>query len=186
MQRWTTVAVGLVFAGIVGTILFKGRAPAEKPPSGHSSASSPVKSAAPPASASSAALAAADAGGSGERGFDTLPDGKPVPELPASAPKAVSFGVILFMYQGSQAAPKDAPTKEQALERARAVIAEAKKDFGEAVKKGDRGSTSDAGRIPRGVLEPALEFALFSLEKNGISDEPIDTPRGFWVLKRTE
>lgn len=189
MQRWTTVAVGLVFAGIVGVILFKGRTVPEKRPSALSSASAPAKTAAPRASASSSvssSIPAEDAGTSGERGFDTLPDGRPVPDLPASAPKAVSFGVILFMYQGSQSAPKDAPTKEQALERARAAIADAKKDFGEAVKKGDRGSTADAGRIPRGVLEPAVEYALFSLEKNGVSAEPIDTPRGFWVMKRTE
>jgi len=109
--------------------------------------------------------------------------GKP---LPAGAPATVSFGVVLFTYQGVQFAPTGARTKEEALEKAKGVVEDAKKDFAEAVKKGDRGSTADAGRIPRGVLEPELELVLFTLDKGAVHPEPIDTPRGYWVVRRVE
>lgn len=106
--------------------------------------------------------------------------------MPSGAPATVSFGVVLFTYQGVQFAPPGARSKAEALEKAKAAVEEAKKDFAEAVKKGDRGSTADAGRIPRGVLEADLELVLFSLDKGGVHPEPIDTPRGFWVVRRVE
>ena len=43
----------------------------------------------------------------------------------------------------------------------------------------------NAGRMPRGMLEPAPEFVLFSLPKDGVSD-PVDTPRGYWIVRRIE
>jgi parvulin-like peptidyl-prolyl isomerase len=43
----------------------------------------------------------------------------------------------------------------------------------------------DAGTIPRGVLEPTVEYALFTLKPGDVSD-PIDTPRGFWIVRRIE
>jgi hypothetical protein len=58
------------------------------------------------------------------------------------------------------------------------------RDFDEAVKKGDHGSMADAGSIPRGVLEPALEYALFTLKKGEVYGEPLDAPRGYWVIRR--
>ena len=116
-------------------------------------------------------------------GDDTADGGS---KLPGSALGTVSFGVILFTYQGAQLAPANARTKAEALEKAKGVVDEAKKDFAEAAKKGDKGSTADAGRIPRGVLEPDVELALFSLEKGAVHPEPIDTPRGYWVLRRVE
>jgi parvulin-like peptidyl-prolyl isomerase len=39
--------------------------------------------------------------------------------------------------------------------------------------------------MPRGVLEPALEYTLFTLPVGGVSD-PLETPRGYWIAKRTE
>ena len=106
--------------------------------------------------------------------------------LPSGAPGTVSFGVVLFTYQGVQFAPPGARTKAEALEKAKAAVADAQTDFAEAVKKGDRGSTADAGRIPRGVLEADLEFVVFSLAKGAVHPEPIDTPRGFWVVRRVD
>ena len=47
------------------------------------------------------------------------------------------------------------------------------------------GMKGTAGRIPRGMLEPAPEYVLFSLPKDGVS-EPVDTPRGFWIVHRIE
>jgi len=115
-----------------------------------------------------------------------LPDGRKVPELPADAPKAVSFAVVLVAYRGAEGAPHDARDKASALAKAKELLPDARRDFGEAVKKGDPGSTAQAGRMPRDVLEPGLEYVLFTLKKGEVYGEPIDTPRGYWILKRVE
>jgi len=115
-----------------------------------------------------------------------LPDGRKVPELPADAPKTVSFAVVLIAYRGAEGAPSDARDKTAALTKAKELLPEARRDFDEAVKKGDPGSTSQAGTMPRDVLEPGLEYLLFTLKKGEVYGEPIDTPRGYWILKRTD
>jgi hypothetical protein len=188
MQRTTLVAAGLfVVLGIVALVL--GRAGGQKAPS---PAEQPTASASvavpspPPSAAPSTPLAANEIDAEPSSGFDTLPDGRHVPELPATAPTSLSFGVVLFSYAGAQAAPEASRSKEEAKQRAASVIEDAKRDFKTAVSKGDRGSTADAGRIPRGVLEPAVEYALFSLEKGAVHPEPVDTPRGYWVLRRND
>ena len=117
---------------------------------------------------------------------NVMPDGKLVPELPADAPKSVSFGVVLLTYRGAEGAPADARAKDAALTRAKELIETAQHDFADAVKKGDRGSTAEAGTMPRGVLEPNLEYVLFTLKKGEVYAQPIDTPRGYWVLRRTQ
>jgi hypothetical protein len=61
----------------------------------------------------------------------------------------------------------------------------AKTDWKGAVKAGDVGSSEDIGRIPRGVLDRTTELSVFSLEKDAIS-EPLETPRGYWIVKRVE
>lgn len=113
-----------------------------------------------------------------------LPPG--VSPLPEGAPSAVTFGVILISYSGAEDAPASAQPKPQALERAKALLEEARTNFAAAASKGDTGSTADAGRLPRGVLEPAVEHALFTLQPGGVSAEPIDTPRGYWIMKRIQ
>jgi len=115
----------------------------------------------------------------------TLPDGTVPPALTATAPKSVVFGVILVQYKGAQGAPANARSREEALKLANQIAADAKTDFKAAVAKGDKGSMDNAGRMPRGMLEPAPEYVLFSLPKDGVS-EPVDTPRGFWIVKRIE
>ncbi|HEY4104989.1 MAG TPA: peptidylprolyl isomerase [Polyangiaceae bacterium] len=119
-------------------------------------------------------------------GFETFPDGGKVPELPNSAPAEVSFGVVQFTYQGAQFAGSDARSKEQARQKAESALELAKHDFAAAVAKGDRGSTADAGRIPRGVLEPPIEYVLFMLDKGTVDPMVVDTPRGFWILRRND
>jgi hypothetical protein len=171
-----------VFAVIVGLLIVKGRTPALRPKP--ASSVSGVKSAAAPASVLAAKTA--EPGAITRDAFDTLPNGAPVPELPNGAPKSVTFGVILLAYQGAQGAPADAPTKDRARDRARAMLPEAIQDFSEAAKKGDHGSQAEAGRVPRGVLEPAIEYVLFTLEKGTVYPEPLDTPRGFWLIKRID
>ena len=69
---------------------------------------------------------------------------------------------------------------------AKRLAADAKANFEEAVKKGDPGSNADAGSVPRGVLEPVLEYVLFSMKKGEISSDPIDTPRGYWIVRRNQ
>jgi hypothetical protein len=183
MQRWTSVLVGLLVAvGLVFVFIKAG--PPRAAPKPKASASTSASAEAPPMPVPSGSAV----------GELAIPDLEPVGEdngdsgskLPGSAPAAVSFGVILFTYQGAQFAPANARTKQEALAKAKEIIEDAKKDFADAVKKGDKGSTADAGRIPRGVLEPDVELALFSLEKGAVHPEPIDTPRGYWVLRRVE
>lgn len=189
MQRWTFAAFGALFAAAIVVVLLQARGPVVTPPPVESASTQP--SATPPP-----ALTAADAGaeatgttggGSADAGgFNLLPNGKPVPPLPATAPKSVGFGAILFAYEGAQSAPKSAPSKQKARERAEKLIELAKKDFDDAVKHGDPGSTADAGHIPRGVLEPAAQYILFTLPKGHVYEKPIDTPRGYWIVRRND
>lgn len=185
MQRWTSVVLGLLAAAalIVGVVM-AGRGTARVGAESAGSASAAVPDEPPPAAPSASDDGAEETPPALEPGPEATADGGT--PLPASAPTAVHFGVVLFTYQGVQFAPKNARTKAEALTLAQGIIAEAKKDFAEAVKKGDRGSTADAGRIPRGVLEPEVEYALFTLDKGAVHSEPLDTPRGFWVVRRNE
>jgi hypothetical protein len=127
-----------------------------------------------------------------DAGGGLLLSGEAPPALPADAPKSVVFGVVLVTYRGAQG-PPGAPripatvrSREAALTLAKELAELAKTDFKAAVAKGDKpGSMENAGRLPRGVLEPAPEYVLFSLAKGAVS-EPVDTPRGYWVVQRIE
>jgi len=191
MQRSTVGLIGLAFlAALFGVVLSCHDGPKKRP---HAGAAKPTTSASAAVSASSSPVLA-DAGVDSDaaaatfvtEGFETFPDGGKVPELPNSAPQELSFGVVQFVYQGSQFAASDARTKEQARQKAESVLELAKHDFAAAASKGDRGSTSDAGRIPRGVLEPPVEYVLFTLDKGSVSPTVIDTPRGFWIVRRND
>ena len=143
-------------------------------PAGSSGGPSPEEAPVPP----EALLTGPDAG-------TTLLDGTTAPALAGAAPKSVVFGVILLQYKGAQGAPPGSRSRDAALELARQIAADAKTDFKAALARGDKGSQENAGRMPRGMLEPAPEFVLFSLPKDGVSD-PVDTPRGFWIVHRIE
>jgi hypothetical protein len=119
----------------------------------------------------------------------TLPDGRPVPPLPMSAPRQCRFGVVLVSYAGAQPAagggrPASRSHADAKVLAERLAIA-ATQDFHAAVQQGDPGSADDVGRVKLGILEPAPEYVLFSLPVDGIGG-PIDTPRGYWVVKRLE
>lgn len=120
----------------------------------------------------------------GGPGF-VMPDGHPPPALPESAPRTVRFGVVLVSYAGAEDATRGARTKADALALAETLAAQAKTDFHAAVRRGDDGSTDDVGSMRRGFIEPAPEYVLFTLPVGGVSD-PVDTPRGFWIVKRIE
>ncbi|MDW8247854.1 MAG: hypothetical protein RMJ98_00950 [Myxococcales bacterium] len=177
MQRSTTITLGAFVVGAVGVLLIRGapRPPVVERPTWSATLSVPVPVLIPPLSAPSL----------------TLPESltpTPAPErrsLPANAPKSVRFGVVLVQYRGAQFAPEDAPYKPDALQRARQLAELARKDFKAAVRQGDPGSVEDAGRMVRGILEPAPEVELFSLAPGAVGG-PIDTPRGYWIVRRIE
>ncbi|MEP7051189.1 MAG: hypothetical protein ABJB12_12595 [Pseudomonadota bacterium] len=190
MQRSTAALLGLGFtAALVGLIFATHDAPKKREPMPAKTAPSASASARPVASTS---LPVPDAGVEDAgtvaftEGFETFPDGGKVPDLPDSAPQELSFGVIQFAYQGAQFAGAEARPKDAARARANEILELAKHDFVAAVAKGDRGSTSDAGRIPRGVLEPPVEYVLFLLNKGTVNPAVIDTPRGFWIVRRND
>jgi hypothetical protein len=114
-----------------------------------------------------------------------MPDGTPVPPIQPGSPRAVRFGVVLVAYVGAEDAPRGVRTKHDALELAQKLASQAKTDFHAAVRRGDEGSADDVGSMRRGVLEPAPEYVLFSLAQGAVSD-PVDTPRGYWIIKRNE
>jgi hypothetical protein len=113
-----------------------------------------------------------------------MPDGTPVPPLP-DKPSRLHFGVVLVTYAGAQGAPEHARPQRDAHDIAEKLAADAKTDFHGAVVRGDSGSVDDVGSMPRGVLEPAVEYGIFTLPVGGVSDV-LETPRGYWIVKRTE
>jgi hypothetical protein len=119
----------------------------------------------------------------------TMPDGTPVPQLPMNAPRQVRFGVVLVSYAGAQPSPAGGrvPTRSRAEARALAdkLVPTAQQDFHAAVQQGDAGSTDDIGHIKLGILEPAPEYVLFTLPEGGVGG-PVETPRGYWIVKRLE
>jgi hypothetical protein len=190
MQRSKTIALGLLVVVVIAIAVVVSRSSKPRPsitaPSASARPSASVAVAAPPASASAGEFLLGEPVDGESAGFDILPDGKKAPPLPATAPQSVSFGVVVFSYAGAEFAAPNARTKDQAREKAAAAVADAKSDFSKAVTGGDRGSTASAGRVPRGVLEPAAEYVLFTLPKGEVAPTPVDTPRGYWVVRRND
>lgn len=179
MQRW--IGLGVAFLLMVGAATFAWQRAASTQAGG----AGPVTSVqAPPApSAEVVALPVVPAG-------VEVPSLQPTPTAPEavlgdSAPREVRFGVVLLQYRGAEGASGTARSKAAAETLARELATAAKTDFSAAVARGDAGSVADAGRIPRGVLEQSVEVALFSL-KPGETAGPVDTPRGFWIVRRME
>ena len=114
-----------------------------------------------------------------------LADGTVVPPLGSKAPKEVRFGVVLVTYEGEQGASSKARSRKDAIALATKLSEDAKSDFGGAVRAGDDGSASDVGIVDRNILEPTSEAVLFALPV-GATSGVIDTPRGFWIVKRLE
>ncbi len=134
------------------------------------------------AAANMAALDTSGDGGFALGGLGSLLDAG---GMPSGAPRTVRLGVVLVQYAGAEGAPSSARAKPDALKHAAELAEQAKGDWKAAVKAGDSGSSEDIGRIPRGVLDRTTELVVFSLDKDALSD-PLDTPRGYWVVKRIE
>lgn len=105
--------------------------------------------------------------------------------MPNGAPRSVRLGVVLVQWAGAEGASSSARARPEALKRAQELAEKAKTDFKATVKEGDSGSAEDVGRIPRGVLDRTTEVAVFSMSAGDIS-EPLETPRGYWIVKRIE
>jgi hypothetical protein len=208
MQRWATTLVGL--AVVVLAVWMVARSYRPPTPIGHDP--NPHPSVEPGAGEANAPMfALADAGASAEgdaaplllsdlvaggtdRRVDggigvALPDGTPVPPLPFSAPREVRFGVVLVSYSGAQPSAGGGKPASRSRVEARALagklLVTSQQDFHAAVQQGDAGSSDDVGRVRRGVLEPAPEYVLFTLAVDSVAG-PVDTPRGFWIVKRLE
>ena len=149
---------------------------------------------------SSTTATASDAGGASGSGgttgaLDTTGDGGfslaglnvllDAGAMPSGAPRSVRLGVVLVQFAGAEGASSSARAKPDALKHALELAEQARTDWKAAVKAGDSGSSDDIGRIPRGVLDHATELVVFSLEKDGIS-EPLETPKGYWIVRRVE
>jgi hypothetical protein len=189
MNKVSLLVFGAMGAAIVGWLAVQEHDDTPRPVRSAPSASTSAAAAAPEEMALDldAGLADADLAVEIEGESDaggTMPDGSKVPSL-EDAPKSVRFGVVLVQYVGAQGAKKAQRGKAEAQKLAAELATMAKSDFEAAVKKGDAGSTAEAGRMFRGILEPAPEYVLFSLAKGQVSD-PVDTPRGFWIVKRIE
>jgi PPIC-type PPIASE domain len=203
MEKGFALGFALLTAGAVAGVILTRPGPPHAPAPAASASAMRERDGGPDASAASAPADAGptDAGEPAPSGTDdpgspdlafgasdagaTLLNGTAPPSLAGDAPKSVVFGVILVQYKGAQGAPANARTRDAALELAKEIAADAKQDFKAAVGKGDKGSDANMGRMPRGMLEPAPEYVLFSLPKDGVSD-PVDTPRGFWIVHRIE
>lgn len=105
--------------------------------------------------------------------------------LPSSAPRSVKIGVVLVSFAGAEGAAPGARSRAEALTLAERLSEEAKAGFHQAVTSGDPGSSDDIGRIPRGVLDPRTELAVFTLAAGEISGV-LETARGFWIVKRID
>lgn len=199
MQRWLSILLGIAGASIA--VLLAGQAmsnwkPWRAPHDGGAEASTPSDAGAASDGGDLLDLGDADLASSmplfptseprrdGGVGFRML-DGSEVPPLPADAPMKVRFGVVLVTYAGAELASPTARSKRDAEDLARRLAEDAKTDFHAAVRKGDDGSADDVGRVNRGNLEPAPEYLLFTLGVGKV-DGPVDTPRGYWIVKRIE
>lgn len=124
-----------------------------------------------------------------DSGASAFAEGAPVPPLPMNAPRQVRFGVVLVSYAGAQDDVSGGHASHRSRNDAKVLAgklaAMAARDFQSAVQQGDPGSADDVGTVKQGILEPGAEYVLFSLPVEGIGG-PVDTPRGYWVVKRLE
>jgi hypothetical protein len=197
MPRWTTPLVGLAVVAFAVWLVARNFEPPQAighDPAPHVDAGAAAASLAVDAGEDTGTLFLGDLlavpaarmdGGAGA----TLLDGVPVPLLPLNVPREVRFGVVLVSYAGAQvnttAGPPPVRSRADARALAEKLAVTAQQDFHAAVQQGDAGSTDDLGHVKLGILEPAPEYVLFTLPVDGVGG-PVETPRGFWIVKRLE
>ncbi len=195
VQRWAQIGVGVGVIALVGWVTYAesehhGGARAESDAGASTSASTGTSTSASTSTTSTSTTTSTSPGagalpvGDFDGGLGMFLDAS-VAMMPSGAPKTVHVGVVLVQFLGAEGASSNARTKKDALAFAEKLREDAKTDWKKAVRDGDSGSSEDIGRIPRGVLDPRSEVAVFSLASGEIS-EPLETPKGFWVVKRLE
>ena len=101
---------------------------------------------------------------------------------------------ILIAYQGAQRAnPTITRTKEEALARAKELIAEIKKDpskFEEIAKTDSDGPSGtqggSLGSWQKGQMVPEFDAAVETMEIGAITDEPVETGFGYHIIRRND
>lgn len=183
VQRWASILLGAAVVILVGWMTYEQTVHPRRP-------SNPISAEADAgalAADAEAPLALDTESDAGTPVFDLLlgDDDAGPSTLPSGAPKTVKIGVVLVQWKGAEGAATSTRSKQDALALAQRLAGEAKGDFRRAVSAGDPGSSEDIGRIPRGVLDPRTEAAVFSLGPKDVSDV-LETPRGYWIVKRIE
>lgn len=191
IQRWSQIAASAAVVFIVGWLTMEAAGPPHRTKSDADAAASPSSAA---SSVASAVAIVPDAGASESdaglaQGLGALGAlgslGTPPLQIPTGAPKQVKLGVVLVTFAGAEGAPPTARSKREAMSIAERLVGEARSDFHHAVVAGDPGSSDDIGRMPRGVLDPRTEVAVFNLASGEVS-EILETPRGYWIVKRLD
>jgi hypothetical protein len=185
-QRWGSILVAVAVVFIAAWMTVEGLNPrpikkdtADAAATGESAVADAASASAPAASTS--AGAAPDDGG---LFLPSLSFGDAGP-MPSGAPRHVKIGVVLVTFAGAEGAPATARSKHDAQTIAERLGQDARSDFHQAVRDGDPGSSDDIGRLPRGVLDPRTEIAVFALATGEVS-EVLETPKGYWIVKRIE
>jgi hypothetical protein len=170
MRAWIAAAVGLLLASACD----KGAS------STAAATGAPAEPSAVPSAATSASAAVASAAAT-------------TSAAPAPPPDAIIAQHVLVAYKGAKRAPKGV-TRSKADAKARAAEAVAKiragTPFEDVVKEysDDTGSVDrmgSLGKFRRGDMDPAFAAAAFALAVGQVSD-PVETPFGFHVIKRTQ
>jgi hypothetical protein len=181
-QKYAFILIAVVATATAAWLAIEGTSGVRRPPPPVASVrTEPTDAGAPIAALPDAAAPNDDAG----LALQPLPlfDGGLL--MPSSAPRSVKIGVVLVAFAGAEGAPNGARSKKDALGIADRLLADAKSDFHKAVTSGDTGSSDDIGRLPRGVLDPHTEAVVFALNAGDVSDV-LETPRGYWIVKRIE
>ena len=195
VQRWSSIAVGAATIVLAGYLTIEStNAKPRKDPVVTTDAGGDASSSASAGTSSDASVAMNDFDASGAVVAD-LDAGLGSPSslalsldaaaLPTGGPRTVKVGIVLVSWQGAENAGTNTRPKADAASKAQELATLAKTDFRRAVTQGDPGSAEDIGRIPRGTLDPRTESVLFMLPSGEVSD-PIETPRGFWIVKRLD
>jgi hypothetical protein len=192
VQRWSSIAVAAATIALAGYLTIEStNAKPRKDPTAtdagadaSSAAATSTLDASTPASGGDidASLPVVDLDAGLTSPFALALDAAP---LATGGPRTVKVGVVLVSWQGAENAGTNTRPKADAMTKAQELAALAKTDFRRAVTQGDPGSSEDIGRIPRGTLDPRTESVLFMLPSGEVSDV-IETPRGFWIVKRLD
>ena len=196
VQKWSSIAVAAATVALAGYLTLESTNAKPRPPIAGADAAADASTASTASTASSGDASIAmndfDASGAivgdldaGVGNASSLALSLDAAPLPTGGPRTVKVGVVLVSWQGAENAGTNTRPKADAATKAQELASLAKTDFRRAVTQGDPGSAEDIGRIPRGTLDPRTEAVLFTLPSGEVS-EPIETPRGFWIVKRLD